>query len=274
MEAYLTGLTVLDAEITAQVPPQARARAGAVVGRMLQAGYTAKQANLAISALYVSRNQRALVKLWGMLDRERWGAISTALFDKTMLLFSEVLEEDQLPELRAQLGFVNPAEITLREFEAALRLLVPTDNNTKNGLGFPMAVAQGLWSALTSATIASRWTASCGSRQSSLESTRVMAPPRRPGCCWRGWQRCGRRVRGAADERGRWRGAGSAAGSYGAGGEARALGCGAGPLLSLTPGGSAAAPAGYWGETGSRPAPRCRAQSPPGRRGSPSSPRE
>ena len=129
MEAYLTGLTVLDAEITAQIPPQARARAGAVVGRMLQAGYTAKQANLAISALYVSRNQRALVKLWGMLDRERWGAISTALFDKTMLLFSEVLEEDQLPELRAQLGFVNPAEITLREFEAALRLLVPTDGS-------------------------------------------------------------------------------------------------------------------------------------------------
>ena len=39
------------------------ARAGAVVGRMLQAGYTAKQANLAISALYVSRNQRALVSV-------------------------------------------------------------------------------------------------------------------------------------------------------------------------------------------------------------------
>ena len=172
---------------------------------------------------------------------------------------------------KAQLDLGVP-ELEL-ECEAALRLLVPTDNNTKNGLGFPMAVAQGLWSALTSATIASRWTASCGSRQSSLESTRVMAPPRRPGC-WRGWQRCGRRVRGAADERGRWRGAGSAAGSYGAGGEARALGCGAGPLLSLTPGGSAAAPAGYWGKTGSRPAPRCRAQSPPGRRGSPSSPRE
>ena len=129
VEAYLTGLTVLDADITAHIPQQARPRAGAVVGRMLQAGYTAKQANLAISALYVSRNQRALVKLWGMLDRERWGAINTALFDKTMLLFSEVLEEDQLPELRSQLGFVNPAEVTLREFEAALRLLVPTDGS-------------------------------------------------------------------------------------------------------------------------------------------------
>ena len=136
-----------------------------------------------------------------------------------------------------------------------------------------------------------RWRRACGRRSRALRSLLdgprradpgnhrssrrwVMAPPRRPGCCWRGWQRCGRRVRGAADERGRWRGAGSAAGSYGAGGEARALGCGAGPLLSLTPGGSAAAPAGYWGKTGSRPAPRCRAQSPPGRRGSPSSPRE
>ena len=78
---------------------------------------------------------------------------------------------------KAQLDLGVP-ELEL-ECEAALRLLVPTDNNTKNGLGFPMAVAQGLWSALTSATIASRWTASCGSRQSSLESTRLMAP-RRP----------------------------------------------------------------------------------------------
>ena len=64
-----------------------------------------------------------------MLDRERRGAIPTPLFDRTMLLFSEVLEEDQLPELRAQLGFVNPAEVNLREFEAALRLLVPIDGS-------------------------------------------------------------------------------------------------------------------------------------------------
>ena len=49
-----------------------------------------------------------------MLDRERRGAIPTPLFDRTMLLFSEVLEEDQLPELRAQLGFVNPAEVLAR----------------------------------------------------------------------------------------------------------------------------------------------------------------
>ena len=48
---------------------------------------------------------------------------------------------------------------------------------------------------------------------------------------------------------------------------------GPGPLLSLTPGGSAAPPAGYWGEAGSRPPPRRRAQSPPRRR-SPSSSRE
>ena len=40
-----------------------------------------------------------------------------------------MLEEDQLPELRAQLGFVNPAEVNLREFEAALRLLVPIDGS-------------------------------------------------------------------------------------------------------------------------------------------------
>ena len=46
-----------------------------------------------------------------------------------MLLFSDVLEEDQLPELRAQLGFVDPTEVTLREFEAALRLLVPADGS-------------------------------------------------------------------------------------------------------------------------------------------------
>ena len=64
-----------------------------------------------------------------MLDRERRGAIPTHLFDRTMLLFSDVLEEDQLPELRAQLGFVNPAEVNLREFEAALRLLVPIDGS-------------------------------------------------------------------------------------------------------------------------------------------------
>ena len=39
-----------------------------------------------------------------MLDRERRGAIPTPLFDRTMLLFSEVLEEDQLPELQLKLG--------------------------------------------------------------------------------------------------------------------------------------------------------------------------
>ena len=48
---------------------------------------------------------------------------------------------------------------------------------------------------------------------------------------------------------------------------------GPGPLLSLTPGGSAAPPAGYWGEAVSRPPPRRRAQSPTRRR-SPSSSRE
>ena len=102
VEAMLTGLTVLDAELMAHIPPTARARSGTVVRNMLQAGYTANQANLAIAALYVSRNQRALVKLWGMLDRDRWGSIDTAKFDRTMLLFSDVLEEDQLPELREQ----------------------------------------------------------------------------------------------------------------------------------------------------------------------------
>ena len=63
-----------------------------------------------------------------MLDRERRGAIPTPLFDRTMLLFSEVLEEDQLPELRAQLGFVNPAEVLarvrVRVMRAGVRLRV------------------------------------------------------------------------------------------------------------------------------------------------------
>ena len=62
-----------------------------------------------------------------MLDRERRGAIPTPLFDRTMLLFSEVLEEDQLPELRAQLGFVNPAEVLARvrvRVRASVRLRV------------------------------------------------------------------------------------------------------------------------------------------------------
>ena len=41
---------------------------------------------------------------------------------------SEVLEEDQLPELRAQLGFVNPAEVLarvrVRVMRAGVRLRV------------------------------------------------------------------------------------------------------------------------------------------------------
>ena len=41
----------------------------------------------------------------------------------------QVLEADQLPELRAQLGFVQPGEVSLREFDAALRLLVPPDGS-------------------------------------------------------------------------------------------------------------------------------------------------
>ena len=49
---------------------------------------------------------------------------------------------------------------------------------------------------------------------------------------------------------------------------------GPGPLLSLTPGGSAAPPAGYWGEAGSRPPPRRRGPLSPTRRRSPSSSRE
>ena len=49
------------------------------------------------------------------------------MYPHTSPYISEVLEEDQLPELRGQLGFVNPAEVLARvrvRVRASVRLRV------------------------------------------------------------------------------------------------------------------------------------------------------
>ena len=173
-------------------------------------------------------------------------------------------------------------------------------NNTKNGLGLPMAVAQGLWKSSAherydrfsmdrvvripaviagvdegddTAPLNEAGERSAGPPQRRLRRAEVA--PHRPAA------REGDGAGGSdADDESEepWTDVGAGAAPMApqapAAQEGGPVPLGAGPLLSLTPGGSAAPPAGYWGELSSRPGPRRRAQSPPGRRGSPSSPRE
>ena len=115
VHAMLTELQVIDSSLTAKIPPTALARAGVIAERMLVAGYSQRQVNNAIACLFVSRDERSLVKLWGTFDKTRAGVISTDVFDRAMLLFSDALDAEQLPELRSQLGFVAPGEVTLRQ---------------------------------------------------------------------------------------------------------------------------------------------------------------
>tara|TARA_B110001452_G_C15102990_1_gene384548 strand:+ start:15 stop:875 length:861 start_codon:yes stop_codon:yes gene_type:complete len=126
VHAMLTELQVIDSSLTAKIPPTALARAGVIAERMLVAGYSQRQVNNAIACLFVSRDERSLVKLWGTFDKTRAGVISTDVFDRAMLLFSDALDAEQLPELRSQLGFVAPGEVTLRQSQPQSQPLFPT----------------------------------------------------------------------------------------------------------------------------------------------------
>ena len=71
-----------------------------------------RQVNNAVTALYVSRDQRALIRLWGSFDRARAGTISTDDFDRAMLLFSDALSmeayEDLGPRVQGHVKMWNP----------------------------------------------------------------------------------------------------------------------------------------------------------------------
>ena len=119
----------LDLDVSVRVPPHLLSRAGVVVERMLQQGYSAHEASTAVAALYCRRDTRSIARLWGLFDLKRSGSIPVEHFDRAMLLFSEVVTAADLPLVRAQMGFVDQDFVALREFEAALRLLVPLDGS-------------------------------------------------------------------------------------------------------------------------------------------------
>ena len=86
--------------VIVRLPPHLQARAGAVVDRMLRAGYTAEQSSTAIDALYGGRDMRRLARLWGLFDVQRLGHIPVARFDASMLLFTDFLSAADLPAVR------------------------------------------------------------------------------------------------------------------------------------------------------------------------------
>ena len=121
--------TMLDLETLGKLPPLMTARAGGVVHRMLAAGYSRQEACIAVDALYCTRDQRHLARLWGIFDVRRTGSISVTTFDMVLPLFTEAIYPADVPNVRMQMGFVDPKKVTYREFEASLRLLVPPDGS-------------------------------------------------------------------------------------------------------------------------------------------------
>ena len=122
-------LSMLELETLVKVPPPMMARAGAVVERMLDAGYTSAQASTAVEALYGGRDTRRLARLWGLFDTQRKGSISATAFDAALPLLTDAVGPADVPAVRGQMGFVNPDAVAYLEFEAALRLLVPPDGS-------------------------------------------------------------------------------------------------------------------------------------------------
>ena len=120
-------LQLLGPALAVRLPPALLPRAGRVVERLLDAGYSLKQASNAVTALYVSRDTLTVARLWGLFDPKREGQISIAAFDRAMLLLSEVATPADLVDMRQQLGSVDASTINLREFEAALQTLIPAD---------------------------------------------------------------------------------------------------------------------------------------------------
>lgn len=121
--------STLELETVLKLPPSMMARAGAVVERMSAAGYTPKQTSVAVEALYGNRDPRRMARLWGLFDVERQGRISVQTFDAALPLLTDAVTVQGVAAVRAQMGFVDPSSVTIREFEAALRLLVPADGS-------------------------------------------------------------------------------------------------------------------------------------------------
>ena len=120
----VTELAVISPLVTVQLPPSVLPRAGRITQRMLEAGFSSKQAGVALVALFARRETRTVLQLWGLFDTERNGSIAADTFDHALQLFVEI-DDEQLGLLRTRMGFVDQANVSFREFEAALRLLVP-----------------------------------------------------------------------------------------------------------------------------------------------------
>ena len=121
--------SLLELDVLLAVPPHLLGRAGAVVERMRKAGYSSHEASTAVAALYGGRDTLRVARLWGILDVHRKGSIPVNEFDAVMPLLTDVVTAADVPALRSQMGFIHPESVTLREFEATLRLLVPPDGS-------------------------------------------------------------------------------------------------------------------------------------------------
>ena len=121
--------TSLELDVLAVVPPPLLPRAGAVVQRFLDAGYTTNDASTAVAGLYGPRDTRGLARLWGLFDVERSGVISGATFDSAICLLTDAINPADVPAIRQQMGFVHAESVTINEFEAALRVIIPQDGS-------------------------------------------------------------------------------------------------------------------------------------------------
>ena len=118
---------LVDPAVSVHLSPAQLAGAGAVAERLIGAGFSKAEASTAVHALFVQRDQRTICRLWGLFDAERAGCLDAASFNHAMGLLTRNVGAQALDELRKQMGFVDPDSVTLREFEALLRLLVPVD---------------------------------------------------------------------------------------------------------------------------------------------------
>lgn len=121
--------SALELETVSKVAPPLLPKAGAVAQRFLKAGYSAHDASTAVAALYGPRDTVAIARLWGLFDEKREGVIPGARFDAAMALLTEAIAPADMPSLRVHMGFVDEHTVTIHEFEAALRTIVPPDGS-------------------------------------------------------------------------------------------------------------------------------------------------
>ena len=119
----------LDLSILLRLSPALLPRAGGVVKRMLEANYLKPDINTAVDALYVNRDARHIARLWGLFDKSRSGEISSEVFDDAILLLTEGVSAADLPDARTALGFIHADKVAPREFELALKKLIPADGS-------------------------------------------------------------------------------------------------------------------------------------------------